>query len=224
MSRPLLVDLFCKAGGAGKGYHDAGFDVLGVDIEPQPNYPFEFVQADALTFPLGGFDAIHASPPCQAHVKGLGAVNARLGRTSRHRDLIPQTRARLVAAGLPYVIENVEGAPLLSPIKLCGSSFGLKVQRHRLFESNVAMLAPPCAHHLQTEKKYWTSVSSHRGGNRRTSTVVQVYGNGGGSDLWAEAMGIGWMTKAELTQAIPPAFTAWVGSYLMAALNVKEAA
>jgi DNA (cytosine-5)-methyltransferase 1 len=219
MSRPRLLDLFCGAGGCSVGYHRAGFDVVGVDLKPQPNYPFEFHQADALTFPLEGFDAIHASPPCQAHVKGLGAVNAKLGRSVKYGDLIPATRERLRAAGVPYVIENVEGAPLVNAVKLCGSSFGLAVRRHRLFESNVGILAPPCAHHLQTERKFWTSVSAHRGDDRYTSTVVQVYGNGGGSEHWAAAMGIDWMDKAGLTQAIPPAYCEHIGLYLMAAVT-----
>jgi DNA (cytosine-5)-methyltransferase 1 len=231
-SKPTLLDLFCKQGGAGKGYADAGFNVIGVDIEPQPRYPFEFHQADALLILddviHGRFwtriDAIHASPPCQAHVKGLGAVNRKLGRSVKYGDLIPQTRAGLRATGLPYVIENVEGAPLENPIKLCGSSFGLAVRRHRLFESNVAILSLPCAHYLQTEKKYWTSVSAHRGANRFTSAVVQVYGNGGGSEHWPEAMGIDWMDKDGLTQAIPPAYTEHIGGYLMAALTTEKAA
>jgi hypothetical protein len=218
--KPRLLDLFCKAGGAGKGYADAGFEVVGVDIEPQPNYPFAFVRAEALEqmrkllrgdvmpalvegrdyreFWLSDFAAIHASPPCQAHVKGLGAVNAALGRETRYGDLIPQTRALLEQTGLPYVIENVEGAPLTAAVKLCGSSFGLPLRRHRLFEANFPLLGPPCNHSWQTEAKYWTSVSSHRGSDRFTSTVVQVYGNGGGSEHWAEAMGrvapTDWMT------------------------------
>src|SRR5687767_15467642 len=101
--RPKLLDLFCGAGGAAMGYHRAGFDVVGVDLEPQPNYPFEFHQADALGCSIVGFDAVHASPPCQANIHGLGAVNRALGRVSAHVDLIPQTRAKLRATGLPYV-------------------------------------------------------------------------------------------------------------------------
>jgi DNA (cytosine-5)-methyltransferase 1 len=213
-----LLDLFCGAGGAGMGYSLAGFEVVGVDIEPQPNYPFEFIQVDAMTFPLGGFDAVHASPPCQANIKGLGAVNAVLGRPSRHRDLIDDVRERLLAARLPYVIENVEGASALrSPIRLCGSSFGLAVRRHRLFECSFAVMALPCAHHLQREPRYWTSFGRsgmHRD-RTKASTVVQVYGNGGGHELWAEAMGIDWMTTAELTQAIPPAYTEFIGQALL---------
>jgi SAM-dependent methyltransferase len=131
-----LLDLFCGAGGAAKGYADAGFEVVGVDIEPQPNYPFEFVRADALTFPLDGFDAVHASAPCQAFtVYRNNSAHVR----QDHPNLIPQTRERLIASGLPYVIENVPGAPLIDPIQLCGTSFPpLEVRRHRIFERRSA--------------------------------------------------------------------------------------
>jgi DNA (cytosine-5)-methyltransferase 1 len=217
MSRPRLLDLYCKAGGAGKGYADAGFEVVGVDIEPQPNYPFEFIQDDALDWlsalPVADFDAIHASPPCQAHT------------TLRHRtggeypDLIAATREPLGRSGLPYVIENVVGAPLVNPIVLCGSSFGLGVdgrqlRRHRLFESNVPMMAPPC---------------QHRG------EVVGVYGTGGGGQMTRgykargvaearEALGTPWMTLAECAQAIPPVFAEHIGGYLMTAVRATEKA
>jgi hypothetical protein len=118
--RPRLLDLFCGAGGAAVGYHRAGFDVVGVDINPQPRYPFEFHQADAMTFPLDGFDAIHASPPCQAYSHGTPP-----DKRSNHPDLLDATRDRLNAAGLPWVIENVPRAPLRSPVILCGSQFDL---------------------------------------------------------------------------------------------------
>jgi len=225
MSRPRLLDLFCGAGGAAVGYHRAGFDVVGVDIEPQPRYPFEFIQADAMTYVAEGrVDAIHASPPCQAHLRGLNAVNRGLGRTIDHADLIAHTRRALIATGLPYVIENVVGAPLLNPIQLCGSSFGLAVRRHRLFESNVPMMGVPCAHHLQAEPLYWTSWRPN--GETRLATSVQVYGNAGDRKTWGPAMGIDWMDWRELAEAIPPAFTEHVGAYLMAEVNArsKEAA
>src|SRR5262245_41316846 len=115
---PRLADLFCGAGGAGMGYHRLGFEVVGVDIKPQPNYPFEFHQADALTFPLEGFDAVHASPPCQ-HASALSVM----ANAGEYPDLIPPTRERLIASGLPYVIENVVGAVLIGPFTLCGASF-----------------------------------------------------------------------------------------------------
>ncbi len=153
-TKPRLLDLFCKAGGAARGYQRAGFYVVGVDIEPQPRYAGdEFIQADALTFPLAGFDAVHASPPCQANVKGLGAVNRALGRSNEHVNIIIDVRERLCDALVPFVIENVEGAALLNPHRLCGSSFGLPIRRHRLFESNVALLTPQCEHDREREKK-----------------------------------------------------------------------
>lgn len=218
---PLLLDLFCGAGGCSVGYARAGFDVVGVDIQPQKNYPFEFHQADALDFPLDGYDAIHASPPCQVYLS-LRAVNKALGRADGHRDLIAATREALSASGVPYVIENVEGAPLLNPVKLCGSSFGLAVRRHRLFECSFPVLAQPCAHHLQREEKYWTSWRPN--GEERKATVVQVYGNAGGREHWPDAMGIDWMTPDELAEAIPPAYTEHIGGYLMAALDIEVAA
>jgi DNA (cytosine-5)-methyltransferase 1 len=208
--KPRLLDLFCGAGGCSVGYHRAGFDVVGVDITPQPRYPFEFHEADALTFPLEGFDAIHASPPCQAHT------------TLRHRtggdypDLVAATRDRLLDSGLPYVIENVVGAPLLNPVMLCGSTFGLGVggrqlRRHRLFESNAPIMASPCQHH---------------------GPAVGVYGTGGGGQMTrgfkAEgvadaraALGIDWMSLAELSEAIPPAYTEHIGGYLMAEVTAR---
>lgn len=222
MTRPVLIDLFCGAGGAAMGYHNAGFQVIGVDNQPQPNYPFEFHQADALTYPLTGADAVHASPPCQAHVKGLAAANKAQGRGLNHKNLIEPTRARLQAAGVPYVIENVPGAPLHNPVTLCGSSFGLAVRRHRLFETNFPVMTFPCAHHLQTNPRYWTGWTP--GGERRLSTVVQVYGNSGGTNEWPAAMDIHWMTTSELAQAIPPAYTRHIGEYLLAAVTAKEAA
>jgi DNA (cytosine-5)-methyltransferase 1 len=223
LGRPRLVDLFCGAGGAGMGYHRAGFDVLGVDIRPQSSYPFAFVQADALTFPLDGFDAIHASPPCQGYLN-LGAVNRALGRDQEHERLIAPTRELLIAAGVPYVIENVPdaAAELRNPIRLCGSSFGLAVRRHRLFESSAPIMAAPCAHHLQREPRYWTGWRPD--GHERKATVVQVYGNGGDRETWGPAMGIEWMTPGELAEAIPPAYTEHIGGYLLAELRAKAAA
>jgi DNA (cytosine-5)-methyltransferase 1 len=221
MSRPKLLDLFCCAGGAGMGYYRAGFDVVGVDVEPQPNYPFAFVQADALTFDVAGFDAIHASPPCQANLHGLGAVNRVLGREYAHVDLIPETRAKLRAAGVPYVIENVVGAALLAPVRYCGSSFGLPIHRHRLFESSVLLLAPMCEHDRLRERKYWTSARGK--GEATRGYTVQVYGNGGEREQWGPALGIDWMTPEELTQAIPPAYTEHIGHQLMTHVTARAA-
>jgi DNA (cytosine-5)-methyltransferase 1 len=197
---PRILDLFCKAGGAGKGYADAGFEVVGVDIEPQPNYPFEFRRGDAVRFLAGGFaarfDAIHASPPCQAFTayrrRGQGVGDS-------YPDLIGKTRGLLKATGLPYVIENVEGAPLENPVMLCGTGFGLDVQRHRLFESNVPMFGMPCSHGRNAAR--FTAATNRAAGSRRTVEVgvwrIPL-------DVQQRAMGIDWMTLEELSEAIPP--------------------
>ena len=207
---PRLLDLFCGAGGCSVGYHRAGFEVVGVDSRPQPRYPFEFHQADALTFPLDGFDVIHASPPCQHYC----VCNRGLGNTHLYPDLIRKVRDRL--NGLMYVIENVPGAPLVQPITLCGSMFGLRTEvgwlrRHRLFELPLVILAPSCSH--------------------PTGMSIGVYGHGTNSyhreklgrnitvDEKREAMGIDWMTGKELSQAIPPAYTEWIGRRLLAKLT-----
>lgn len=198
------------------GYHRAGFEVVGVDLNPQPNYPFEFHQADALEYPLDGFDAIHASPPCQ-HASSL----RRLSPTRDYPALIEPTRDRLRAAGVPYVIENVVGAALVAPTQLCGSSLGLPlIRRHRLFESSMVLLAPACCHALAGPPQFpaLNGTDRKRGGR---SAICGVYGNGGDkrADLWPQAMGIDWMTRRELTQAIPPAYTEWIGRQLLAALE-----
>lgn len=221
MSRPRALDLFCCAGGAGMGLHRAGFDVVGVDIKAQPRYPFEFHQGDALAFPVDGFDFIWASPPCQAHTAMKTMHNAKA-----HLDLIPETRAKLIASGIPYVIENVMGAPLIDPFTLCGTMFGLGVedadlQRHRGFEPSFDIgLLPQCNHGGRaTIGLYGGHVRNRK---RRT---IGIYGEGardsrrkfdkGVSDFTAaqgrEAMGIDWMTLAELSQAIPPAYSEFIG-------------
>ncbi len=240
--KPRLLDLFCGAGGASVGYRRAGFDVVGVDINPQPNYPFEFDQADALVVldeALKGaahpsdigeqFDAIHASPPCQAF--STIAKQARvMGRVpdGNHVDLVEPTRELLQATGLPYVIENVVGAPLENYIQLCGSSFGLNVERHRWFElGGFSMLAPPCAHHWQTprfpmsdKRRTYRRVVPVYGGNQVTTVDIK---NGSLGEFenerklreWAMG-GVDWMTPYELTQAIPPAYTEYIGAALLA--------
>jgi DNA (cytosine-5)-methyltransferase 1 len=225
--KPRALDLFCGAGGAAMGLYRAGFDVVGVDIAPQPRYPFEFHQADALTFPLDGFDFIWASPPCQAHTSMRVMHNAK-----DHDDLIPATRARLVASGLPWAMENVIGAPLDNPIMLCGTMFGLGVEdaelrRHRLFETSVPiLLTPQCQHGARAT----IGVYGGHMRNRRRRTIG-VYGEGcrdsrrkmdrGVADFSIDAgraaMGIDWMTTAELSQAIPPAYSEFIGRAILAA-------
>lgn len=215
MSRPRLLDLFCGAGGAGMGYHRAGFDVVGVDIKPQPRYPFAFHQADALTFPLDGFDAIHASPPCQkfsrARMVGTRKKNA-------PPDLIEPVRQRLVASGLPWVMENVAGAPL-SGIVLCGSMFDLRVRRHRVFESNVAMLAPDCQHKKQGRPVgvYHKMGDQVQGRSSKTGEWVLGGRTAGTLAEGQQAMGIDWMLWPELRESIPPAYTEWIGSFVIRA-------
>jgi DNA (cytosine-5)-methyltransferase 1 len=217
--RPRLLDLFCCAGGAAVGYQRAGFDVVGVDIEPQPNYPVEFVQMDAVVAlrelvvgigDWGAVDAIHASPPCQAH-SDLQKQSKRF-----YEDFIPQTRELLIESGLPYVIENVEGAPLINPITLCGSTFpGLRVLRHRLFESNVPLIAPP---HPAKHPLVFThdKRKAHYGLLDQDTAFVQVTGGGNCSVAnKADAMGIDWMTGRELNEALPPAYTEWIGRQLI---------
>lgn len=224
MSRPRLLDLYCGAGGCAVGYHRAGFDVVGVDIRDQPNYPFEFHQADALTYPLDGFEAIHASPPCQGYVNQHFRTTPSGHVRKDHPMLIDEMRERLEQAGVPWIIENVAGAKpfMRSPVMLCGSSFDLPLRRHRLFESNVTLLVPSCDHSRHREAKYPTQFRPKNGQNP-LSRVVQVYGNGKGSDLWANAMGIDWMSRKEITQAIPPAYTELIGHQLMQHVKARAA-
>jgi DNA (cytosine-5)-methyltransferase 1 len=221
-----LLDLFCCEGGAGEGYRRAGFDITGVDINPMPANPHRFIQADALEYLAAHgheYDVIHASPPCQAFSVATKAWNGKI-KHAEHPNLIPPVRELLKAWGGPYVIENVVGAPLEDAVQLCGSSFGLAVRRHRLFESNVPIMALPCAHHLQREAKYPPT----RSDRTNLSPVVSVFGAGGGraknAALWATAMGIDWMTKHGLAQAIPPAYTEHIGGYLMTHLARVQAA
>lgn len=209
--KPRLLDLFCGAGGASMGYHRAGFEVVGVDVNPQPRYPFEFIQADAMTFPLEGFDAIHASPPCQRY----STMTKKWGRSGEHPDLVAPVREALEDIGTPYVIENVPGAPLREPLMLCGSMFGLGAQgyqlrRHRNFETNSGTIWPPamCSHQGQPLPVY-----GHAGGRSKRDGLTFP-----GTDAWREGMGIDWMTGKELAESIPPAYTTFIGEQLMAAL------
>lgn len=211
MGKPRLLDLFCDAGGAATGYHRAGFEVVGVDIKPQPRYPFEFHQADALTYPLEGFDVVHASPPCQAY----SSTRSFYKRTDLP-ELIEPVRALLVNSGRPYVIENVVRAPLIEPLILCGMMFDLRVLRHRLFETWPRMIwRPPHPKHPRCAwKAGYFSVYGDGAGQRHS-------GDRGRKHEWAQAMGINWMTRREMTQAIPPLYTEWVGLRLLDALRIE---
>lgn len=213
-SKPRLLDLFCCAGGAAVGYARAGFEVVGVDIAPQPNYPFEFIQGNALRLDrdfLASFDAVHASPPCQSY--------SDLAKRNRNGHMWPRlvepTRKLLRSLGVPYVIENVEGAPLLEPVVLCGTMFpGLRVIRHRLFESNVELTVPRHGKHplVFTHDKR----KAHYGRLNQDTSFVQVTGGGNCSIANArDAMGIDWMTKNELNESIPPAYTKYLGRQVL---------
>jgi DNA (cytosine-5)-methyltransferase 1 len=175
------------------GYHRAGFDVVGVDIKPQPRYPFEFVQADAMTYPSDGFDAQHASPPCQDYSRAMRHFSSGQPR------LIDPVRRLLDAAGLPWVIENVPGAPMRVDLKLCGCMFGLGVGRERWFETSWREfdLRPPCYHPVPV-------IKCNGGGGPRRNMADRV-----------AAMGIDWMTRDELSEAIPPAYTEHIGARLL---------
>ena len=200
-SKPLRVlDLFCGAGGAGMGYHLAGYEVVGVDIKPQKNYPFAFIQADALTFPVEDFDLIHASPPCQAY------TSLKVWSTKRHPELVEPVREKLQQSGKPYVIENVPGAPLIDPIILCGMMFNLMVYRHRLFEISPKIILSPPPHPTRPLK----TVRPVKEGE-----IITVVGHFSDVASARKAMGIDWMTRDELSQAIPPAYTRWIGERVL---------
>lgn len=216
MTRPLLLDLFSGAGGAAVGYHRAGFDVIGVDINPQPNYPFTFVREDAVRYLSehgGECDAIHASPPCQAH-SSLRSMNP----DKTYACFIEPIRNLLIKINKPYIIENVRGAPLIFPVMLCGSSFGLKVRRHRMFESNIKLTALPCDHATQGQP-----IDVSGTGGRRLGARLDGKGGNSNKPLNLEearaAMGIDWMTRKELSQAIPPAYTEHLGKQLIQCLT-----
>ena len=217
VKRPRLLDLFCGAGGAGLGYAQAGFEVVGVDLADQPNYPFEFIRADALTLDpafLAEFDAIHASPPCQAY----SDLAHRNGNADDWPKLVEPVRDLLAGTGLPYVIENVEGAPLRDYIVLCGTMFPeLRVLRHRLFETNFPILAPAHARHPLVHTR--DRRKAHYGRTDEWVDYVTVTGGGNCTVAAArDAMGIDWMNKREINEAIPPAYSEYVGRHLRCAL------
>ncbi len=204
--KPKLLDLFCGAGGAAMGYHRVGFEVVGVDIRPQKNYPFEFHQADAMTYPLEGFDVIHASPPCQHY--SFGTPNK-----SKHIGTLPAVREMLKKSGLPWVIENVPGAPIDTSTMICGCQVGLPlIRRRRFFEFSFPFyhLQPPCRHDgpVMTVTGHGTT-----SGNRKT------WGRNISVSEMREAMGIDWMNRDELSQAIPSAYTEFIGKQLMELLR-----
>lgn len=211
MPKARLLDLFCGAGGAAMGYYRAGItDITGVDIEPQPRYPFDFVQGDALDYlQVYGheYDIIHASPPCQKWTSLAGRYQDR-----DYPDFIADTRQMLQNTGRPYVIENVPGAPLHNPLMLCGTMFGLNVIRHRLFECNPPIYFAPasCAHLKKTTKQ---------GGTPSQDKYICVTGNFKNPKFAGQSMGIDWMIRRELSQAIPPAYTEYIGKVMRRSLQ-----
>ena len=238
MKPPRILDLYCGAGGASVGYHRAGFDVVGVDLAPQPDYPFGFHQQDALfvlhcllsnggstfTHPSGRHEfltladiaAVHASPPCQASCTLTKGTNK--GR--EYQNMIPATREALAALGVPTVIENVQGADLRRDLTLCGEMFGLSVIRHRYFElSGFAATQPK-------HRKHRGRVSGYRHGQWHVGPYVAVYGDGGGKGTvpeWQAAMGIDWTdSRKSIAEAIPPAYTQYVGHHLRARLLTES--
>lgn len=236
VTRPKLLDLFCGAGGAAVGYARAGFEVVGVDLVAQPHYPFEFHNDDALEvlsawvtgancsdiLACAPFDAIHASPPCPRYSV---LRHANVTRGSDHPDLVAATREALEATGLPWVMENVPGAPMSPTVVLCGSMFGLgsgerQLRRHRLFESNVALMSPQCQHQGEAIGVYGggpTGRYTFENGIRK-GLKGRRGGYQGRMDERREAMGIDWMNSKELNNAIPPAYTEFIGAQLIRAI------
>ncbi|NUK08662.1 DNA cytosine methyltransferase [Streptomyces lunaelactis] len=226
--RPLLLDVYSCSGGAGMGYHRAGFDVDGIDIVPRPNYPFPMHQGDALarlaaliaSGEIERYTLAHASPPCQDKCALTVGTNQSRGWGGTHQDLVAPTRELLEATGLPYVIEQPNGrAKIRKDLTLCGEMFGLGVIRHRNFELGGWSTVRPA--HVQHRGR----VRGYRHGQYYDGPYVAGYGNGGGKPTvpeLQEAMGIDWTdVREELTEAIPPAYSEWIGrAFLTNALEV----
>jgi DNA (cytosine-5)-methyltransferase 1 len=212
MNKPKLLDLFCGAGGASMGYSMAGFDVTGIDIKHGKRYPFHYIRGDVKDYLnveyLSQFDVIHASPPCQTHSITKHLRNAQ-GKSTSKIDMIPEVREALIASGKPYIIENVPLSPLIDPIQLCGSSFGLKVRRHRLFESNMSLVGSTCNHTTRPIGVYGSLNDEIPKGGKTAETIHQA----------REAMGIDWAIWSELVEAIPPAYTNYLGQQLSTIIN-----
>jgi DNA (cytosine-5)-methyltransferase 1 len=217
-----MLDLFSGAGGAAVGYAQAArelgidLDITGVDIAPQPRYPFRFVQADAMTFPLDGFDVIHASPPCQAHSVASNRAKAQ-GKVYTTGWMLDATYQRLRATSAAWVVENVGNAKMHNPLMLCGSTFGLRVIRHRLFDSSHLLFAPGVCRHTRGATKRGEYITVAGNGHQK----YQPYHS---FEDRQSAMGIDWMNRYEITQAIPPAYTRWIGLQLFPALTRQEVA
>lgn len=212
VTKPRLLDLFCGAGGCSMGYHRAGFEVVGVDINPQPRYPFTFIHADALIVLAKlshRFDVIHASPPCQAYTT-MRHLGKRAGENAP--DLVATTRDMLKTSNRLYVIENVVGSPLQKPTVICGSFFGLGVRRHRLFETSFRLATIPWCRHSKSPRPIAVYGDHPQGASLRINRANSL-------SQGREAMGIDWMNWRELTQAIPPAYTEYIGNQLIRILH-----
>lgn len=210
--RPRLLDLFCGAGGASMGYHRAGFDVVGVDLHPQPSYPFEFHQADALTFPVTGYDAIHASPPCQR----FSPISRYQRVADKYPDLIEIVRGRINVEAVT-VIENVPQAPIRQDLMLCGQQFGLPIYRHRVFEVSVEVESPDHYPHPVATQQSWSGYQTLEGG------VITIVGHTFRLAEGRIAMGMPWAkTRKELSEAIPPAYTEYLGRQLLRWVGTPE--
>lgn len=209
-----LLDLYCCAGSASFGYKQAGFDVVGVDIDPQPHYRGAFVQSDALSYLREHwmeYDVVHASPPCQAYSQASAQFRA---DGKKYVDLVAETRTALKETGLPYIIENVPGSPLINPIMLCGSMFGMRTYRHRLFESNIDLVEPFHPTHVAKNAKM--------GRRPKENEFIQYVGHFSGVGLVKEMTGMTWLNRYELAQSIPPQYTRYLGRLLMEYLNKKQ--
>lgn len=209
-----ILDLFCGAGGSSKGLFQAGFTVTGVDLNEQPNYPFEFIKANVFNLFLEGYDAYWASPPCQAY-----SIACRRWRNSgtEYPDLIDRVRDLLLKTGKPFVIENVIGAPIRKDLFLCGEMFGLRTIRHRIFEIHGFSVIQPChpRHRGQVKDGYYVTVAGH-GGNDNKHNYCKLQGLESKTklEIWQHAMGIDWMNKEELSQAVPPVYSEYIGRFL----------
>lgn len=202
-----MLDLYCGGGGAGYGYEQAGFNVTGVDIKPQPKYQGKFIQADAIDYLKAHFqeyDVVHASPPCQAY--SMASMQFRKAGKA-YVDLIEVTRRELIKTGKPYIIENVSGSPLKNPIELCGLMFGMRTYRHRLFESNIEIKTPPHPKH--------TAQNAKMGRKPKDGEFIQYVGHFSGVGLVQEMTGLYWLGQSELAQSIPPQYTKFIGDLII---------